>query len=171
MKTIKIMMMVLALSVISQFASAQNCPGGKVLMSKGSSGCGCQCHKKCVSPGDVQTYLNNGWSYGDCYFRCCFGTGWRIGEEKDITESSLTDIYPNPVSGSSTIFFSLSEAQQVSFKLFDMTGRLVVTIQDENFGEGENEFIWDASTVNTGIYILQMQTGSFSETKRVSVIK
>ena len=170
MKTNKMIRMVLLFGIVTQMAFAQNCPGTKVLMSKGASGCGCQCHKKCVDASEVQTYLNNGWSYGDCYFRCCFGNWVRLGEEKNISETSLTDVYPNPASMQTTIFFSLSESQKVSFKLFDMTGRLVATFGEEMYDEGEHEFIWDAGKENPGVYFLQMQAGGYGETKRVTII-
>ena len=171
MKTIKILIMVLSLSVMYQFASAQNCPGNKVRMSQGLRGCGCNnCTKTCVAPADTAAYLANGWYFGNCSRFCCLN--WiRTGEVIPGIETSLTDIYPNPASGSATVSFSLSQTQKVSFKLFDMTGRLVSTLEDEIFEEGENEFLWNASGVNAGIYFLKMNAGSDSETKKISVIK
>ncbi len=169
MKTTKIIMMVLALSVVYQFAEAQNtCQGNKVKMSKGfGGGCGCHCQKKCVSPGDVQTYLNNGWNYGDCWGNCC----WiRAGEDASI-ETSLTEIYPNPASGNVNIAFTLSQPGEVILEVFDMTGRNVTTIARTVFEEAGNQVTWDVSEVNPGIYFLKMKAGSYSAIKRISVIK
>jgi hypothetical protein len=60
--TIKIIVLVLSLSVIYQFASAQSaCSGNKVRMVKGAYRCGCHCQKKCVALADVATYQANGW--------------------------------------------------------------------------------------------------------------
>jgi hypothetical protein len=60
--TIKIIVLVLSLSVIYQFASAQSaCSGNKVHMVKGAYRCGCHCQKKCVALADVATYQANGW--------------------------------------------------------------------------------------------------------------
>ncbi|HYV92882.1 MAG TPA: T9SS type A sorting domain-containing protein [Chitinophagales bacterium] len=169
MKTITIIVMILSLSVMYHFAEAQNpCQGNKVRMSKGVYGCGCHCQSKCVAPSQVQTYLDNGYHYGECIGNCCWV---RTGEDLPASENSLRDIYPNPVSGSATVFFSLSQTQEVSFKLFDMTGRLVMTLEEEVFEDGENEFVLNTSDINAGFYFLKMETGSYSETKKVSVIK
>ena len=50
MKKIKLIIKILSLGVMYQFASAQSsCSRGHVLMSKGpKTGCGCQCQKKCL---------------------------------------------------------------------------------------------------------------------------
>lgn len=169
MKKIKIVIMILSLSVMYQFAAAQtSCSGNKVLMSKGSKGCGCHCQKKCVAPSDTLTYKNNGWRFGDCWGSCC----WiRNGEQPVATETSLTEIYPNPASGIVTITFTLAQPGEVSLEVFDLTGRYVTTISRTVFEDETSEVTWDASGVNSGIYFLQMKAGSFSETKRLSVIK
>ena len=164
------MIAVLSLNVMYQFAGAQ-CPGGKVLMSIGATGCGCWgCTKMCVLPGEVSTYQSNGWRIGKCpSAQCCWFV--RLDEDATKTETSLTGIYPNPVSGSSSIFFTLSETQKVSFKLFDMTGRWAVTLEEGIFEEGDNELVWNVSDTPAGIYFLRMEAGSYSEVKKVSVIK
>ena len=160
-------MMVLTLSVIYQFAAAQ-CSGSKVRIVKGSYRCGCHCQKKCVSPGDLPTYLANGWYQGDaCFGSCC----WiRAGEDASI-ETSLTEIYPNPASGSVTIAFTLSQPGEVTLEVFDMTGRYVTTIARNIFDEASNVVTWDASRINSGIYFIKMKAGSYSAMKRISVIK
>jgi hypothetical protein len=174
MKTLKIMMMVLSLSVMYQFANAQNCQPDKVKMSKGWKGqCGCHCANKCVLPADTQTYINNGWYVGECHDvgKLCCSNWIRLSEEENAAETSLTDIYPNPVSGSATVFFIVSQTQKVSFKLFDMTGRLVATVKEEIFEAGENEFVWNASDVNDGIYFLKMETAGYGAVSKISVLK
>src|SRR5215213_271537 len=126
MKTIKIMVMVLSLSVMYQFAAAQGCSGNRVLMSIGFRGCGCNnCTKQCVAPADTAAYAANGWRYGGgCSRFCCFTDGFRSGDEMNFTlETALTEIYPNPVFGSLNIAFTLSEPGEVTLEVFDVTGR------------------------------------------------
>lgn len=160
--------------MIYQTAQAQgNCPGNKVRMSTGLRGCGCNtCQKKCVDPADVQTYLNNGWYYGDCSRLCCMGSGWRAMENEDMTfETSITDVYPNPASGLITIAFTLSDQADVTLQLFDMMGRHSATIAHEFFENKINELTWDAGGLPPGIYFLKMQAGDESITKRITVIR
>ena len=169
MKRIKLMIMVLSLSVMYQFASAQtNCSSGHVLMSKGPrTGCGCQCQKKCVLYCDTLSYKNAGWRFGKCWGSCCWV---RNSNEETINETMLKDIYPNPVSGSVTISFTLSEQSQVVIQVLDITGRYVATVANDIFEDESSEVSWDASALNPGIYFLSMKTGNYSITKKISVI-
>jgi len=171
-KSIKILMMVLTLSVTYQFANAQNCQN-KVKMSKGYKGqCGCHCTSKCVLQSEVQTYINTGWYVGECVSigKFCCSNWVRAGEDASI-ETSLGDIYPNPASGSVNITFTLASDGEVSFDVFDMTGRYVKNIAHDLFEEDGNEVNWDASQLNPGIYFIRMKAGTYSAMKKLSVIK
>ncbi len=72
---------------------------------------------------------------------------------------------------SNAISFQLTQAQNVSAKIYDATGRLVKTLADKAFELGDHKLQWDAAGVNAGIYIVQLNTGTYSETKKISVIK
>ncbi len=169
MNEIKIMVVVLSLSLMYQFAAAQtSCKGNKVFMSKGSRGCGCRCEKKCVSPADVQSYLNNGWRYGDCFGSCCWV---RLIGNSSSPETSLTEIYSNSASDSTTISFSLSQTRKVSLKIFDVNDRLVSTIADKIFEEGKNELMWSTENVDKGTYFLRFQSEENKENVKLVVTK
>lgn len=173
MKTIKMIVVILALSAMYQFAEAQSgCTGNKFRMVKGSYRCGCHCQKKCVAAQDTAAYKANSWYFGtDCFGSCCW-----IRNGEDVlytlpTETSFTEIYPNPASGSVTIAFTLGQQGEVTLDVFDVTGRYVTTIAHNVFEGESSEVTWDASSVNQGIYFIQMKAGSFSATKRISVIR
>ena len=172
MKTIKIITTIVTLSIMCQFANAQHgCSGNKFRMVKGSYHCGCHCQKKCVAAADTAAYRANYWYFGtECFGSCCWV---RLDESENIspTETSLTSVYPNPASGLATVSFYISQTQKVSFKLYDFTGRLAATLEDEIFEEGENEFMWNTSGTSAGVYFLRMEAESFSAVKKVSVIK
>ncbi len=96
-----------------------------------------------------------------------------------INESSNfinENIFPNPVSKSTIISFSLSQAERVSVKIFDMTGRLVKTLANAEMNEGNHQLEWNATdekgnAVGAGIYFLKVDARDFSETKKLSVMK
>ena len=171
MKTIKIIVAVLSLSVMYQFASAQgNCPGNKVKIARGTKGHGCTCKQKCVEAAEVPAYQALGWYLGECVKFCLIG--FRSHDEMNSsTETLLTEIYPNPAAGSVNITFNLFQTSEVTLEVFDMTGRFVTTIEHNLFEEGGNEVTWDASVLNQGIYLLKMTAGDYSAIKRISVIK
>ena len=80
-------------------------------------------------------------------------------------------IINNPGSQSATISFSLSQNERISAKIFDNTGRLVTTLADKMFEQGEHKLQWDAMEKNAGIYMVQFITGSHSEMKKITIIK
>jgi len=96
---------------------------------------------------------------------CCMNTEviscepWRIGEgtEWELVEvdrpevlpavTSLAQNYPNPFNANTNISFNLAEAGNVSLNVYDITGRLVVTLVDGQMDAGEHVVAWDASNV------------------------
>jgi hypothetical protein len=126
------------------------------------------CHQGntiCVTRNNIATHLSHGDYLGAC-------SPNRTGA---LTSNVISDIrvnvFPNPVSNSTTISFSLPQLQNVSLKVFDVSGRLVATIADQLFDEGENEITWNASDIITGIYFLRMDSGNYSATKKITCIK
>ncbi len=84
--------------------------------------------------------------------------------------------YPNPMNDIGTIRLILPDAEMVALRIFDLSGRLVKTISNENLDEGEHLFEWDAhdesgNEVANGIYLLQLSTPESSYAIRLSVVK
>ena len=67
--------------------------------------------------------------------------------------------------------FSLGQSEKISTKIYDLTGRLVQTLTDKIFEQGDHELQWDAAGVNAGIYIVQLNSRTYRETKKISVVK
>lgn len=92
-------------------------------------------------------------------------------------------VYPNPVSNSATISFSLLQSQkamptgrQVSVAIYDMNGRLIKTLANEQMQQGSHQLTWNArdekgNAVGSGIYVLKLQAGDYIETKKILVVK
>ena len=92
-------------------------------------------------------------------------------EEMPNGKQLSTIIYPNPVSTSTVISFTLPQSQKVSIKICDMNGRIIKTIADARFEAGQHELQWNATQVNAGTYVLQFNAGTYSEIKKLVVIK
>jgi hypothetical protein len=108
----------------------------------------------------------------DCFGNCCWiRPEGELSSPEAPLETSLIGIYPNPSSGSATISFILSQSQKVSLKIFDMNERLVSTLADKMFEEGENQIAWQADEVNAGIYFLQFQSAENVQTEKLIVAK
>ena len=134
------------------------------------------CHKGktiCVANASIQTHLEKGAVLGACTTSNV--TNRNIITETEHSNNDLT-IYPNPVSNSTTILFSIGQAGNVSLKIFDLDGRLITTLANEKMQAGTHEIKWNANNasgqpVPSGIYLLRIEAGDFRETKKISVIK
>ena len=80
-------------------------------------------------------------------------------------------VFPNPASQATTIYFSLSQSEKVSIKIFDIKGELVKTIAERVFGNGEQQIKWNSADVKAGVYLLKMESVNHSEAKKLVVIK
>ncbi|WP_340106251.1 cohesin domain-containing protein [Rhodohalobacter sp. 8-1] len=83
----------------------------------------------------------------------------------------LEQNYPNPFNPTTTIQFGLPEAGDVSLEVFDMTGRRVATLVNENKSAGWHNVTFDASNLASGMYIYRIQSGNFISTRKLTLIK
>jgi len=80
-------------------------------------------------------------------------------------------IYPNPVSSSAAISFSLPESEKISVKIFDLSGKMIKTLADGKMDKGMHQLTWNTENATAGIYILRLQTSSSAQTRKLVVIK
>ena len=88
----------------------------------------------------------------------------------------LGQCYPNPFNPSTTIRFGLSERMHVRLQIYDVSGRLVRTLVDGMRSEGEHFERWDGAdsagrTVASGVYFYRLDAGSFTETKKMVLLR
>ncbi|MEO5675777.1 MAG: T9SS type A sorting domain-containing protein [Chitinophagales bacterium] len=119
------------------------------------------------SDGDV-TYQHGN---GDSWLVKLAPDGEKISSSNETSAVSELKNYPNPFSEFTTISFSLSQSQNVSLKIYDVTGRLVTTLADVSMTEGVHQVQWYANDDRSGIYFLKMETANESKTIRLSVMK
>ena len=172
MKTIttkKFFTFILLMSGMFSFtvADAQlTCPAGKIPIFHCYSDRHYEphCRDRCANPNNIP----NGWYSGDCF---SYGCGARLANEPAGGELFTLDVSPNPVSVSTTVSFYVGQTENVSLKIFDVSGRLVTTLAHASFEEGDHEIIWNAAEVNSGIYFLRMETATYSENRKLIVAK
>ncbi len=76
-------------------------------------------------------------------------------------EFALEQNYPNPFNPSTTFTFQLAEYSTVSLRVFDLIGKEVASIVDEDLAAGRYQADWDASALSSGIYFYRLEaTGS-----------
>jgi hypothetical protein len=89
---------------------------------------------------------------------------------------SLDQNYPNPFNPSTQIRFTIPEHNNVTLEVFDVTGRKVATLLNEERGAGRYTVVWDGrnasgQSVSSGMYLYRITAGSFEETKRMVFVK
>ncbi len=84
------------------------------------------------------------------------------------TTFSLSQNYPNPFNNSTTIQISLTEDATVTFKIYDVLGRLVSTqVEDQRRSRGNYVVYFDGSSLATGTYFYRLTGGNFSVTRKM----
>ena len=84
---------------------------------------------------------------------------------------SLSDAFPNPFNPSTEISVLLDDKADISLKVLNISGQVVSIIASGQYDTGKYSFDWDASDFSSGIYLIQLTSGSFVETKKVTLLK
>jgi photosystem II stability/assembly factor-like uncharacterized protein len=93
------------------------------------------------------------------------------GTVHQYLEYSLQQNYPNPFNPSTTISYNLPKASHVLIKVYDILGREVTTLVNEEKNAGSYSFEFNAGMFASGIYFYRIQAGSFVETKKLILLK
>lgn len=83
----------------------------------------------------------------------------------------LYNSYPNPFNPSTTIRFDLSEANNVSIKVYDIRGTLVTTLTEQHYEAGTHLVRFDGRSLSSGIYFYKFTAGAYTNIKRMALIK
>lgn len=98
------------------------------------------------------------------------------GEKGVPTSFSLSQNYPNPFNPETYIDFSVPVEQKVSLKIYNIRGQLVKTLINEVVKPGKQTVKWDGTDqdnqkVASGIYLYRLAIQTYSETKRMVLVK
>lgn len=91
-----------------------------------------------------------------------------IGIEELENDLSMT-VYPNPSDNHVNILFKFDKEREAGFKLYDMAGRVIISTNDISYPAGDNLFQIDVSSLSSGLYILQMNSGNTHIQKKIIV--
>jgi len=84
---------------------------------------------------------------------------------------SMSQNYPNPFNPTTNIKFDIPKNSLVTIKIYDMLGKEVTTLVNENRLAGTHLATWNASSYPSGVYFYKIKAGDFSETKRMLLVK
>jgi hypothetical protein len=93
-------------------------------------------------------------------------------EESSVPSSfSLSQNYPNPFNPTTTIKYSIAKPSNVSLKIYNVLGQEVVTLVNQHQIAGSYVTTFDASRFASGVYFYRLNAGSFSQVKKMLLLK
>ena len=98
--------------------------------------------------------------------------GWKIaGEGINTFEYELDQNYPNPFNPMTRISYSVKEAGMVELKIFDLLGREVTRLVNEQKQPGNYEVNFSASELASGVYIYKLQVNDYIAIKKMILLR
>ncbi len=88
-----------------------------------------------------------------------------------VTEYGLAQNYPNPFNPITTINYQIPETGNVIIKIFDILGREITTLVNEQKKQGVYKVEFDASNLSSGVYLYNIQVNDYSNTKKMILLK
>ncbi|NQT25749.1 tandem-95 repeat protein [candidate division KSB1 bacterium] len=93
----------------------------------------------------------------------------RIGAAPKVFE--LYENYPNPFNPATTIRYGLPKPSRVRIQIYNVLGRQVATLMNEEMRPGMYEIHWDATGFSSGIYFYKIKAGEWQQVKRMLLLK
>lgn len=94
----------------------------------------------------------------------------QIGNEIPL-RFNLYQNYPNPFNPSAVIKFDISKSADVKLVIYDIMGREVATLVNEQLKAGTYKAEWNASSFASGAYFYRIAAGDYSQTKKMILVK
>ena len=92
-------------------------------------------------------------------------------EFNSVMEYSLSQNFPNPFNPTTTINFTLPLSGNVKLTIFNVLGQEIKILANGFKEAGIYTFNFDASDLNSGMYIYKIETGSYTQTRKMTLVK
>lgn len=93
------------------------------------------------------------------------------GENPSLEPSATMLCYPNPFIGSATIVLELSEPGYASLQVYDLSGRRIKTLLEEDMINVPISIVFDGDGLPSGVYIVMLQTEEYSVSHRLVLFR
>jgi flagellar hook assembly protein FlgD len=90
---------------------------------------------------------------------------------KQLIKLLFCSNYPNPFNPTTTITYSLPKKSFVKLSIYDLLGREITTLVNEETHSGTHQVTWNAQNVPSGIYFYNITPGNYSKTNKMIFLK
>ena len=96
-----------------------------------------------------------------------------IQQEIELTPKTfaLSQNYPNPFNPTTLINFAVPKAGRVKITVYNQLGQQVALIADRDYSSGEYSINFNGTSLASGVYYYRIEAGSFTETKKMVLLK
>ena len=95
-----------------------------------------------------------------------------VGGDLIIPEKiHLFNPYPNPFNPTTTIEFSIHQTEFVTVKVYNIVGHEIITLINDELSTGNHSIKWDGRRQPSGLYFVQIESGSFVQTRKMVLLK
>ena len=109
---------------------------------------------------------------------CDIGVFYFAQQTTDVTGEKFTPQgyalhpnYPNPFNPATTIQFAIGKQSMVKLKVFDILGREVATLVNQELIPGTHKVIFEANDLPSGFYFYRLETDGFAKTRGLTLLK
>jgi len=121
------------------------------------------------------TDINSGWVVGENGIILSTinvnSTGIEEADNFHPDRMVLMQNYPNPFNPSTVIHFYLHQSGSVTLSIYNIRGEEIETLLQDYYQAGQHEVFWNAEDFPSGIYLISLRSGNFSETKKIILQK
>jgi hypothetical protein len=94
-----------------------------------------------------------------------------VEAEAFILKYDLAQNFPNPYNPSTLIIYSIAAQSNVTIKIYNVLGKLITTLVNENKEAGNYQVNFNAAGLSNGVYFYKIQAGNYTATKKMLLLK
>ncbi len=94
-----------------------------------------------------------------------------IYAERELLPEFQVNSYPNPFNAQTTIQYLLQGDSHVRVEIYDILGRNIATLLDEEKSVGHHQVVWYAGELPSGVYFYKINTDEFVQTGKMALLK
>jgi len=96
---------------------------------------------------------------------------YNLNEFINPIDFKLVQPYPNPFNPETVITFEVSQKTYLQLEVFNLIGKKITTLQKGYFEPGLHKTIWNGQNYPSGVYLIRMKTGDYSQLRKVILMK